>query len=55
MESGSKVTIELKGKLSETYKIMNLGLAGQYLCIEIHCEDYGISLGQKAFITTILK
>jgi hypothetical protein len=35
--------------------ITNLGPACQFLGIEIHCEDTGISLGQKAYITTILR
>jgi hypothetical protein len=41
------------------YKITNLGLARQFLGIEIHCEKHGtgtgVSLGPKAFITTILQ
>jgi hypothetical protein len=45
--------------LSEIYKITNLGPARQFLGIEIHCEENrtgtGISFGQNAFITTILK
>jgi len=49
--------------LSEKFKITNLGPARQFLGIEIHRQEYGtntgtgtaISLGQKAFITTILK
>jgi hypothetical protein len=40
---------------SEKYKITNLGPACQFLGIEIHCEDTGISLGQKVYITAILR
>jgi len=56
-ESASKAAIEVKAKLSEKYKITNLGPARQFLGIEIHRDENGtgISLGQKAFITTILK
>jgi hypothetical protein len=55
MESASKAAIEVKAKLSEKSKITNLSPARQFLGIEIHRDDHGISLGQKAFITTILK
>jgi hypothetical protein len=56
-EAATKATIELKAKLSEKYKIMNLGLARQFLGIEIYLEanGTGISLGQKAYITMMLK
>jgi len=54
-ESASKAAIEVKAKLSEQYKITHLGPERQLLGIKIHRDDYGISLGQKAFITTILK
>ena len=39
------------------YKITNLGAAKQFLGIQITNDDdaSGISLGQKAFISTILK
>jgi hypothetical protein len=53
-EAATKAAIEVKGKLSEKYMITNLGPARQSLSIEIHCEDTGISLGQKVYITTIL-
>jgi hypothetical protein len=33
-----------KQKLSEKYKITNLGSACQFLSIETHCEDNGTSL-----------
>jgi hypothetical protein len=54
-EAATKAAIEVKAKLSEKYKITNLGPARQFLGIEIHRDDTGISLGQKAYITTILK
>jgi len=56
-KSASKAAIEVKAKLSETYKITNLGRPQQFLGIEIHHNenDTGISFGRKAFITTILK
>jgi len=54
-ESASKAVIEVKAKLSEKYKITNLSAARQFLGIEIHHDDHGISFGQLAFITTILK
>jgi len=34
---------------------MNLGLARQFVRIEIHCKDTGISLGQNVYITAILR
>ena len=54
-EAATKAAIEVKVKLSEKYKITNLGPARQFLGIEIHCDGTGISLGQKAYITTILR
>jgi len=53
----AKTAIEVKAKLSEKYQIMNLGPARQFLGIEIHRDEIGtgISLGQKAYITTILR
>ena len=53
----SKAAIEVKARLSEKYKITNVGPACQFLGTEIHREENGtgISLGQKVFITTILK
>ena len=68
-EDMTKSEIEVMARFSETYKITNLGPARQFLGIEIHREEngisngtgsvtgtvIGISLGQKAFITTILK
>jgi len=53
----TKAEIEVKARLLEKYKITNLGPERQFLGIEIHCEENGtgISPGQKAFITTILK
>jgi len=43
-EAATKAAIEVKAKLSEKYEIRNLGPACQFLGIEIHCEDTGISL-----------
>jgi len=43
-EAATKAAIEVKAKLSEKFKITNLGPACQFLGIEIHCEDIGISL-----------
>jgi len=56
-DSATRAVIEVKVKLSEKYKITNLGSARQFLSIEIHCDENGtgISLDQKAFITTILQ
>jgi len=54
-EAATKAAIEVKVKLSEKYKITNLRPARQFLGIEIHRDDTGISLSQKAYITTILK
>jgi hypothetical protein len=62
-EDATKAAIEVKARLSEKYKITNLGPARQFLGIKIHCEENStstgpsttISLGQKTFITTILK
>jgi len=49
-EDATNTAIEVKARLSEKYKITNLGLARQFLGIEIHHEENftGISLGQKA-------
>jgi hypothetical protein len=67
LEDATKAAIDVKARLSEKYKITNLGPARQFLGIEIHreknCTGTGtgtstvtsIRLGQKAFITTILK
>ena len=55
LEAPTKAAIEVKAKLSETYMITNLGPARQFLGIEIHCNGTGISLGQKAYITTFLR
>ena len=54
-ESATKAVIEVKAKLPDKYRITNLGQARQFLHIEIHYDDHSISLGQKAFITTIPK
>ena len=60
---GTAVTIakEIKRRLAEKYKVTNLGTAKQFLGIEISTETSGkqaaeeISLGQKAYITSVLK
>jgi len=62
-EAATKPVIEFKARLSEKYEITNFGPARQFLGIKIHREDNStgtgtgtaISLGQKTFITTILK
>jgi len=58
-EDATKAAIEVKARLSEKYKITILCPACQFLGIEIHREENGtgtgISLGQMAFINTILK
>ena len=56
-EDAAKATIEVKGKLSENYKITNLSPAHHFLGIKIYHDDIGtrICLGQKAYITTILR
>jgi hypothetical protein len=48
---------EVKARLYDKFKITNLTLARQFLGIEIHHKVNGpdICLGQKAFITMILK
>jgi len=55
-ETAAKAAIEVRATLSEKKKITNLGLAHQFLGIEMHRDEIGtrISLGQKAYITTIL-
>ena len=52
--AAAKAAIEVNVKHSEKYKITNLGTAHQFLAIEIHRDGTGVSLGQKANITTIL-
>jgi hypothetical protein len=56
-ESDSKAAIDFKAKLSKKYKLMNRCSASQFLGIEFHRNENGtgISSGQNAFITTILK
>jgi len=55
-QAAAKAAIEVKAKLSEKYKITNLGQGRRFLGIEIHRNEVGagISLCQKAYITTIL-
>jgi hypothetical protein len=55
LEAAAKAAIEVKAKLSQKYKITNLGPARQFLSIEIHRDGTGVSLSQKAYITTILR
>jgi hypothetical protein len=58
-EVTANAAIEDKAKLLEKYKITNFGLASQFLRIEIHRDGTGdgtgVSLGQKAYIVTILR
>jgi len=57
LEAATKAVIKVKGKLSGKYMITNLGPARQFLGIGIYCNENGtgISLGQKAYITSILQ
>jgi hypothetical protein len=54
-----KAAIEVKARLSEKHKMTNLSPSRHLLGIEFHREEIitgsGISLGQTAFVTTILK
>jgi len=56
-QAAAKAAIEFKVKLSEKYKITNLGPALQFLSIKIHRDEIGtgISLGKKTYITSILR
>jgi hypothetical protein len=54
-KAAAKAVIEVKVKLSEIYKVTNLGPACQILGIEIQHDGTWVSLGQKAYITTILR
>jgi hypothetical protein len=56
-EAATMAAIEVKAKLSGKYMITNLGPARQFLGMEIYRDENGtgISLSQKAYITTILK
>jgi hypothetical protein len=54
-KAAAKAAIKVKRKPSEKYKIMNLGPAHQLLGIEIHRDGTGVSLGQQAYSTTILR
>jgi len=54
-KAAATAAIEVKAKLSEKYKITNLGPACQFLGIEIHRNDTVVSLRQKAYITKILR
>jgi hypothetical protein len=55
MEVGTKAGIEVKAKLSEKYKIMDLGPARQFVGIEIHCDSTSTSLSLMTCINTKLK
>jgi hypothetical protein len=56
-EAATKAVIEVKAKLSEKYKITNLCPEYHFLGIKIYRDENGtgITLGQKASITTILR
>jgi hypothetical protein len=56
-KESTKAAIEVKARLSEKYKFTNFTPARQFLRIRIHPTENGtgISLGQKAFNTSILK
>jgi len=54
-EAAAKAAIEVKVKLSEKYKITNLGPARQFVAIEDYHNGTGVSLGQKAYIISILR
>jgi hypothetical protein len=58
-EDATKAAIEVKARLSEKYNIRDLSPAREFLGIEMHREENstgtGIRVGQKAFITPILK
>jgi len=56
-DDATKAGIEVMAKVTENYKIANLAPACQFLNIAIHREQNGsgISVGQQAFITKILK
>jgi len=56
-QAATKAAIEVRAKVSEKYTITNLGPARQSLGIEIHRDEIGtgISLGEKAYIPTILR
>jgi len=53
--AAGKAAIEVKAKLSEKYKITNLGTARHFLGIKIHGNGTGVSLRQKSYIITILR
>jgi len=57
LEAVTQAVNKLKAKLSEKYKIPNLGPARQFFGIKIYCyfNGTGIRLKQEAYITTILK
>jgi hypothetical protein len=54
LKAAAKAAIKVNAKLCEKYKTTNLNLAHQFLGMEIHRDGTGVSLGQKADISTIL-
>jgi len=54
-DAATKAAIEVKAKCSEKSTITNIGPARQFLSIEIHQDYTGISVGQNAYIATILR
>jgi hypothetical protein len=56
-EAATEPSIQVQAKLSRKYYIMNLCQLHQFLAIKIDWNDIGtgIGLGQKAYITTILR
>jgi len=54
-EAAAKAAIEVKAKLSETYKIMNLGPSSEFLSIKIYRDSTRVSLSQKDYITMIFR
>jgi len=55
LEAATNAAIEVTAKLSEKYKIMNLGPERQFLGIKIHRDGTGVSLGPEGYITIILR
>jgi len=55
LETATIAAIKVKAIILEKYKITNFGPVGEFLGIEIHHNGTGISLGQKANITRILR
>jgi hypothetical protein len=51
----SNVSIEVKARVSDVYKTMNLGPACQFFGIEIYRNCTRVSLRQKSYIIAILR